>query len=146
MMIHYHWFRQWLGAINISYNVTYINWKSYKIQIMMLQWPKISPSQQPKSLGISPNGFASKSLRVKIENSQVTWRKPFMWLGLQDRRWKMGPDLCCHIKPQGNNGLRAYCWIETFQLLQHVHDIVIDCHSNDRLASLQITGSKSLSK
>ena len=25
---------------------------------------------------------------VKIENGQVTWRKTFKWLGLQDRRWK----------------------------------------------------------
>ena len=54
----------------------------------MLKRPKISPSQQPKSLGILPSDLASKSLWVKIENGQVTWRKTFKWLGLQDRRWK----------------------------------------------------------
>ena len=58
----------------------------------MLERPKISPSQQPKSLGISPSDFPSKSLGVRIENGQVTWRKNFKWLGLQDRR-KTGPGL-----------------------------------------------------
>ena len=38
----------------------------------MLERPKISPSQQPRSLGISPSDLASKSLGVKIENGQVT--------------------------------------------------------------------------
>ena len=34
----------------------------------MLERPKISQSQQPKSLGISPSDLASKTLVVKIEN------------------------------------------------------------------------------
>ena len=39
----------------------------------MLERPKIFPSQQPKSLGISPSDLASKSHGVKVENGQVTW-------------------------------------------------------------------------
>ena len=39
----------------------------------MLEQPKISASQQPKSLGISPSDLDSKSLEVKIENDEVTW-------------------------------------------------------------------------
>ena len=66
----------------------------YRIQITMLEWSKISASQQPKSLGISPSDLASKSLGVKIENDQVTWRENAKWLGLQDRREKTGPGLC----------------------------------------------------
>ena len=62
----------------------------------MLERPKISPSQQPKSLVISPSDLASKSLGVKIENGQVPWRKIFRWLGLQDRRQKTGPALLSH--------------------------------------------------
>ena len=53
----------------------------------MLEWCKISPSQQQKSLGISSSDFAklaSKSLGLKVENGQVTWRKNSKWLGLQD--------------------------------------------------------------
>ena len=41
----------------------------------MLERLKISQSQQPKSLGILPSDWASKSLKVKIENGQVTSRK-----------------------------------------------------------------------
>ena len=41
----------------------------------MLERPKISPSQQPMSFGISPSDLASNSLGVKIENGQVTWGK-----------------------------------------------------------------------
>ena len=42
----------------------------------MLEGPKISPIQQPKSFGISPFG---ESLNVKIENDQVTWRNNSKW-------------------------------------------------------------------
>ena len=40
----------------------------------MLERPKISPSQQPKSFGISPSDLAGELLRVKMKNGQVTWR------------------------------------------------------------------------
>ena len=86
----YQWREFWLPFVdmlwNISYNVTYIDLKIYKIQITMLERPKLSQSQQPTSLGISPSDLASKSLGVKIENSQVTCKQNFKWLGLQDRR------------------------------------------------------------
>ena len=59
----------------MPYNVTYMDLKRYKVQIMMLEQSKISPSQQLKSLGILPSDLGSKSLGVKIENDQVTWRK-----------------------------------------------------------------------
>ena len=49
----------------------------------MLERPKISQSQQPKSLGISPSDLASKSLNVKIENVQVTWRNTPSDLGFK---------------------------------------------------------------
>ena len=49
----------------------------------MLGWPKISPSQQPRSLGISPSDLASKSHGVKIEYGQVTWGKNSSDLGFK---------------------------------------------------------------
>ena len=80
----------------MPYNVAYIDFKRNKIQITMLERPKISPSQQPKSLGISPSDLASKSLGVKIENGQVTCGGIFKWLWLQDRRYKTGPGYLWH--------------------------------------------------
>ena len=41
----------------------------------MLERPKIYPSQQPQSLGISPSKLASKLLGMKIEHGQVTCKK-----------------------------------------------------------------------
>ena len=75
-----------------------MNLERYEIQLTMLERPNISPSQQQKSRVILPSGLASKSLGVKIENGQVTGRKNFKWLGVQDRRSKAGPDIwiICH--------------------------------------------------
>ena len=49
----------------------------------MLERLKISPSQQPRSLGISPSDLASKSLGLKIENGEVTWGKHSSDLGFK---------------------------------------------------------------
>ena len=57
--------------------------KIFKIKITMLERPKISPSQQPRSLGTSPSHLASKSLGVKIENGEVTWGKHSSDLGFK---------------------------------------------------------------
>ena len=84
---------------NIAYHITCMNLKLYEIQITMLERPKISPSQPPKSLGISPSDLAFKSLGVKIENSLVTWMKNAQWLGLQDRNRKRAVIELFHIPP-----------------------------------------------
>ena len=49
----------------------------------MLERPKITPNQQPRSLGISPSDLASKSLGVKRESGQVTWGKISSDLGFK---------------------------------------------------------------
>ena len=58
-----------------------MNLKRYNIQIMMLERPKISPSQQLKSIGILPSDLEAKSLGMKIKkrSSDLKEKFPVTW-------------------------------------------------------------------